>query len=155
MHDICVIFWPTTTWNWNFTLICKLRRQNYNPKFDSFLFILFSYFINQSYVFLTMFFFYCQGSAIPERYFRPVCFPMAMCWLFGTLSYLLPLVFDSLYVVLPVFIMFTFYRSFLFAIGIAFVTEAWVWIYCTFKSLMKSMKSDQYIFLIFNFRQSL
>lgn len=65
-----------------------------------------------------------RGSAIPERYFRPVCFPMAMCWLFGTLSYLLPLVFDSLYVVLPVFIMFTFYRSFLFAIGIAFVTEA-------------------------------
>lgn len=74
-------------------------------------------------------FLYCQGSAIPERYFRPVCFPMAMCWLFGTLSYLLPLVFDSLYVVLPVFIMFTFYRSFLFAIGIAFVTEAWVWIF--------------------------
>lgn len=65
-----------------------------------------------------------RGSAIPERYFRPVCFPMAMCWMFGTLCYLLPLVFESLYVVLPVFIMFTFYRSFLFAIGIAFVTEA-------------------------------
>lgn len=64
------------------------------------------------------------GSAIPERYYRPVCFPMAMCWLFGTLCYLLPLVFESLYVVLPVFIMFTFYRSFLFAIGIAFLTEA-------------------------------
>lgn len=110
--------------------------------------ISFSY---KSDVFLLMFF-YCQGSAIPERYFRPVCFPMGMCWLFGTLCYLLPLVFDSLYVVLPVFIMFTFYRSFLFAIGIAFVTEAWVWIFCTLSLMMylrssKSMKVINTYFL--------
>ncbi|XP_048760740.1 equilibrative nucleobase transporter 1-like [Ostrea edulis] len=65
-----------------------------------------------------------RGIPIPGRHFRPICFPMAICWIFGTLCYLLPLVFDSFYVVLPVFIIFTFYRSFLFAIGIAFLGEA-------------------------------
>jgi hypothetical protein len=69
-------------------------------------------------------FFVILGFSIPGRHFRPICFPMAICWIFGTLCYLLPLLFDSLYVVLPVFIIFTFYRSFLFAIGIAFLGEA-------------------------------
>ncbi|XP_061167342.1 equilibrative nucleobase transporter 1-like [Saccostrea echinata] len=65
-----------------------------------------------------------KGSPVPGRYFFPICLPMAITWLFGTLCYLLPLVFESFSVVLPVFIMFTFYRSFLFSIGIAFLGEA-------------------------------
>ncbi|XP_062590867.1 equilibrative nucleobase transporter 1-like [Saccostrea cucullata] len=65
-----------------------------------------------------------RGSPIPGRYFFPICLPMAITWLFGTLCYLLPLLFDSFSVVLPIFILFTFYRSFLFSIGIAFLGEA-------------------------------
>ncbi|XP_060077401.1 equilibrative nucleobase transporter 1-like [Ylistrum balloti] len=59
----------------------------------------------------------------PARVWRPVLLPMTTTSILGTLVYVLLLV-GSLTVMVPIFVLFTFYRSFLYSIGVAFVNDA-------------------------------
>ncbi|XP_033736776.1 solute carrier family 43 member 3-like [Pecten maximus] len=59
----------------------------------------------------------------PARVWRPVLLPMTMTGILGSMVYVLLLV-EHLSVIVPTFILFTLYRSFLYSIGVAFVNDA-------------------------------
>ncbi|OWF56336.1 solute carrier family 43 member 3-like [Mizuhopecten yessoensis] len=60
---------------------------------------------------------------LPVRVWRPVLLPMTMTGILGSMVYVLLLV-GHLSVMVPTFVLFTLYRSFLYSIGVAFVNDA-------------------------------
>ncbi|XP_069128332.1 equilibrative nucleobase transporter 1-like [Argopecten irradians] len=59
----------------------------------------------------------------PARVWRPVLLPMTMTGILGSMVYVFLLV-EHLSVIVPTFVVFTLYRSFLYSIGVAFVNDA-------------------------------